>query len=81
MSTRSFVDLSRVDTGLTFQVTSFLGLSRELLNLALTCEAFGRRRQSVIGRGGGTSVPCHGEVSIERRPQFQVEDPSGAKYF
>ncbi|EJK73544.1 hypothetical protein THAOC_04824 [Thalassiosira oceanica] len=35
------VDLSRLDTGLITHITSFLGTSRELLNLALTCKSFG----------------------------------------
>ncbi|EJK71952.1 hypothetical protein THAOC_06565 [Thalassiosira oceanica] len=38
------VDLSRVDTGLVTHITSFLGTSRELLNLALTCKSFGWRQ-------------------------------------
>ena len=32
------VDLSRIDTSLVTQISSFLGTSRELLNLALTCK-------------------------------------------
>ncbi|EJK69765.1 hypothetical protein THAOC_08943, partial [Thalassiosira oceanica] len=36
------VDLSRLDTSLVNQVSSFLGTARELLNLALTCKSFGR---------------------------------------
>jgi len=35
------VDLSRLDTSLITQVASFVGISRELLNLALTCKSFG----------------------------------------
>ncbi|EJK45990.1 hypothetical protein THAOC_35367 [Thalassiosira oceanica] len=38
------VDLSRVDTGLVTHISSFLGTPRELLNLALTCKAFGWRQ-------------------------------------
>ena len=38
------VDLSRLDTGLVVQIASFVGTSRELLNLALTCKYFGRRQ-------------------------------------
>ena len=38
------VDLSRVDAGLVTHITSFLGTSRELLNLALTCKSFGWRQ-------------------------------------
>ena len=38
------VDLSRVDTGLVTHISSFLVTPRELLNLALTCKAFGWRR-------------------------------------
>ncbi|EJK57235.1 hypothetical protein THAOC_22747, partial [Thalassiosira oceanica] len=37
----STVDISRLDTGLVAQVVSFVGTSRELLNLALTCKSFG----------------------------------------
>ena len=35
------VNLSRIDPCLVTQITSFLGTSRELLNLALTCKSFG----------------------------------------
>ena len=35
------VDLSRLDPSLITQVASFVGISRELLNLALTCKSFG----------------------------------------
>ncbi|EJK56171.1 hypothetical protein THAOC_23995 [Thalassiosira oceanica] len=35
------VDLSRVDTSIVAHITSFVGKSRELLNLALTCKSFG----------------------------------------
>ncbi|EJK72901.1 hypothetical protein THAOC_05521 [Thalassiosira oceanica] len=35
------VDLSRLDTGLVVQIASFIGTSRELLNIALTCKSFG----------------------------------------
>ncbi|EJK76849.1 hypothetical protein THAOC_01363, partial [Thalassiosira oceanica] len=38
------VDLSQVDSGIVRNVTSFLGTSRELLNLALTCKSFGFRQ-------------------------------------
>ena len=37
------VDLSCVDTGLVAHISSFLGTSHELLNLALTCKSFGWR--------------------------------------
>ena len=37
------VDLSRVDASLVKHIFSFLGTSRELLNLALTCKSFGWR--------------------------------------
>ena len=36
------VDLSRVDTNIVAHITSFLGESCELLNLALTCKSFGQ---------------------------------------
>ncbi|EJK47890.1 hypothetical protein THAOC_33358, partial [Thalassiosira oceanica] len=36
------VDLSRLDTSLVNQISSFLGTARELLNLALTCKCFGQ---------------------------------------
>ena len=35
------VDLSRFDAGLVKQIFSFVGASRGLLNVALTCKAFG----------------------------------------
>ncbi|EJK48385.1 hypothetical protein THAOC_32820 [Thalassiosira oceanica] len=38
------VDLSRVESSVVGHITSFLGTSRELLNLALTCKAFGLRQ-------------------------------------
>jgi len=41
VSTLTTVNLSYIDTGLVTQVASFVGTSRELLNLALTCKAFG----------------------------------------
>ena len=39
--TTTRVDLSRIDTGIVIHVSSFLGTSRELLNLALTSKSFG----------------------------------------
>ena len=39
--TTTSIDLSRVDPSLVAQVASFLGLSRELLSMALTCKSFG----------------------------------------
>ena len=38
------VDLSRFDAGLVTQIFSFVGASRGLLNVALTCKAFGWQR-------------------------------------
>jgi len=38
------VDLSRLDPSLVTQISSFLGTSRELLSLALTCKSFGWRQ-------------------------------------
>ncbi|EJK65271.1 hypothetical protein THAOC_13889, partial [Thalassiosira oceanica] len=38
------VDLSRVDTNIVTQISSFLGSSDELFNLALTCKSFGWRQ-------------------------------------
>ena len=38
------VDLSRLDQSLVNQISSFVGTSRELLSLALTCKAFGWRQ-------------------------------------
>ena len=35
------VDLSRIDSSIVTQITSYVGTSRELLNLALTCKSFG----------------------------------------
>ena len=35
------VDISRLDTGLVTHISSFVGTSLELLNLALTCKSFG----------------------------------------
>ncbi|EJK74188.1 hypothetical protein THAOC_04148 [Thalassiosira oceanica] len=40
----AIVDLSRIDTGVVAQISSFLAASRELLNLALTCKSFGWRQ-------------------------------------
>ena len=42
--TVAVVDLSRINFGLLAQIASFVGTSRELLNLALTCKSFGRRQ-------------------------------------
>ena len=44
--TNASIDLSRVDPSLVAYVASFLCLSRELLNLALTCKSFGWRPSS-----------------------------------
>ncbi|EJK46582.1 hypothetical protein THAOC_34742 [Thalassiosira oceanica] len=41
VSTLTTVDLSDIDASLVAQVASFVGTSRELLNLALTCKSFG----------------------------------------
>ncbi|EJK57094.1 hypothetical protein THAOC_22900 [Thalassiosira oceanica] len=38
------VDLSRIDTSIFTQISSFVGTARELLNLALTCKSFGWRQ-------------------------------------
>ncbi|EJK70891.1 hypothetical protein THAOC_07715 [Thalassiosira oceanica] len=38
------VDLSRVDTSIVAQISSFLGTAREMLSLALTCKSFGWRQ-------------------------------------
>ena len=40
------VDLSRVDSSIATQISSFLGTSRELLNLGLTCKSFAWRQPS-----------------------------------
>ncbi|EJK48052.1 hypothetical protein THAOC_33185 [Thalassiosira oceanica] len=40
----SRVDLSRIDTSIFTQITSYVGTSRELLGLALTCKSFGWRQ-------------------------------------
>ena len=40
------VDLSRVDSSIVIQISSFLGTSRELLNLGLACKSLGRRQPS-----------------------------------
>ena len=42
--TVAVVDLSRINFGLLAQIASFVGTSRELLNLALTCKSFGRQQ-------------------------------------
>ena len=42
------VDLPRVDTSIVAHITSFIGESRELLNLALTCKSFGWRQPTSI---------------------------------
>ncbi|EJK60718.1 hypothetical protein THAOC_18878, partial [Thalassiosira oceanica] len=44
VSTLTKVNLSYIDTSLIAQVASFVGASRELRNLALTCKAFGWRQ-------------------------------------
>jgi len=40
------VDLSRVDSSIVIHISSFLGTSHELLNLALACKCFGWRQPS-----------------------------------
>ncbi|EJK59989.1 hypothetical protein THAOC_19735 [Thalassiosira oceanica] len=69
----AIVDLSRIDTGVIAQISSFLASSRELLNLALTCKSFGWRqpmstlnwslveevaRQSVCSRATDDEMGC-----------------------
>ena len=41
VSTFAVVDLSRIDFGLLAQIASFVGTSRDLFDLALTCKSFG----------------------------------------
>ncbi|EJK52987.1 hypothetical protein THAOC_27656, partial [Thalassiosira oceanica] len=67
------VDLSRVDSDIVSNVTSFLGTPRELLDLALTCKSFGWRqpmsartwslveevaRQAVCSRATDDEIGC-----------------------
>ena len=54
--TTASIDLSRVDPSLVAHVASFLGLSRELLSMALTCKAFGWRPPSASSSLGGSSL-------------------------
>ena len=44
VTTTVTVDLSRIDSSIVIQISSFLDTSRELLNLALTCKSFGWRQ-------------------------------------
>ncbi|EJK46583.1 hypothetical protein THAOC_34743 [Thalassiosira oceanica] len=44
VSTLTTVNLSDIDTSLVTQVASFVGTSREMLNLALACKSFGWRQ-------------------------------------
>ena len=44
------VDLSRIDASIVTQISSFVGVSRELLNLALTCKSFGWRQPASTPR-------------------------------
>ena len=60
MKETATVDLSRADPALVAHVASFLGLSRELLNLALACKAFGWRRD------GGAPGPSLVEEAARR---------------
>ena len=67
------VDLSRVDTSIVAHITSFIGESCELLNLALTCKSFGQpastttlslslveevARQAVCSRATAAEMSC-----------------------
>ena len=46
----AMVDLSRIDASIVTQISSFVGVSRDLLNLALTCKSFGwRQPASTLG--------------------------------
>ena len=65
------VDISRLDASLAIHIASFVGTSLELLNLALTCKAFGWQRP---GSGSGAwsfveevarQVVCSGKNDIE----------------
>ncbi|EJK55984.1 hypothetical protein THAOC_24209 [Thalassiosira oceanica] len=42
------VDLSRIDTSILTEISSFLGTARELLNLALTCKSFGQPTPATV---------------------------------
>ncbi|EJK58907.1 hypothetical protein THAOC_20933, partial [Thalassiosira oceanica] len=71
------VDLSRVDTSIVAHVASFLGESRELLNLALTCKSFGWRQPastlnlSLVEEVARQAV-CSRATDVEKRglPQY-----------
>ena len=47
VATTVTVDLSRIDSSIVAQISSFLGTSRELLNLGLTCKPFGWRQPTL----------------------------------
>ena len=47
VSSPTVVDLSRVDTDIVLEIASFVGTSRELLNLALTSRSFGWQQPGV----------------------------------
>ena len=67
-TTTASVDLSRVDPSLVAHVASFLGLSRELLSMALTCKAFGWRLQSSSTPGPSLVEETARQFLINQRP-------------
>jgi len=64
------VDISRIDTGMFSQIASFVGTSRELLNLALTCKPFGWQQPTTglewsLAEEVAREVVCSGRNDIE----------------
>ena len=68
------VDLSRVDPTLVAHVASFLGLSRELLSLALTCKTFGWRQSSSAPSGSLVEEAARGFLANQMQPSDVERD-------
>ena len=70
VSTLTVVDLSRIDTSLITQISSFVGTSRELLNLALTCKSFGWQQPATgldwsLAEEVARQAVCSGQNNLE----------------
>ena len=70
VSTLTVVDLSRVDTSLITQIASFVGTSRELLNLALSCKSFGWQQPATgldwsLAEEVARQAVCSGQNDLE----------------
>ena len=78
VSTLTVVDLSRIDTSLITDIASFVGTSRELLNLALTSKSFGWQQPATgldwsLAEEVARQAVCSGQNDLEgvRAPHYR----------